>query len=84
MVDLKIWEERMKEKRKKTDFDYVTFVISPEIWLNILKENYNLLKNKKIWFQPWASDNETKAFLENNNFHDYITDSCIMLDTLKN
>lgn len=64
------------------DYEVVNFVVKPEITLNILKNNIQLLKNKKIWCQPWSSNEEIKQFLEDNNFSDYITDSCIMVQKI--
>ena len=63
----------------KGGFEVVNFVIKPEITLKILQNNKEKLISKKIWCQPWASDEKVKEFLEKNNFEDYITDSCIML-----
>lgn len=60
-------------------FDIINFVVPANITLQILQKYKNLLKNKKVWIQPGAEDNEVKAFLENNWFTDYTTDSCIML-----
>ena len=79
------WIESFKSLSDITDdYDAVTFVIRPDIWLKILEENTDVLINKKIWFQPWASNENIVSYLQENNFSDYITDSCIMLDTLKN
>lgn len=61
------------------DYDVINFVVPAEITLKILESNLDLLKNKKIWCQPWSSDDKVKDFLKNNWFKDYITDSCIML-----
>ena len=63
----------------KEKFDIVNFVIKPKITLKILEDNLELLKDKKIWCQPWASNDQVKSFLEENDFSDYIVDSCIML-----
>lgn len=66
----------------KEDFDVLNFVVKPEITLKILENNKEQLLSKKIWCQPWASDEKVKEFLEKNNFKDYITDSCIMLQKI--
>jgi predicted CoA-binding protein len=63
----------------KTDYDIVNFVVPPEVTLQILQKYSDILKNKKIWCQPWASNEDVKSFLENNEFKDFITDSCIMV-----
>ena len=64
------------------DFDIANFVVPPNITLQILKKYEKLLKNKKIWIQPWAEDDEVKEFLKNNWFIDYITDRCIMIEDI--
>lgn len=64
------------------DFDVVNFVIKPEITLKVLENNLELLKSKKVWCQPWASDDKIKEFLQNNSFSDFITDSCIMVQKI--
>ena len=66
----------------KDEYEIINFVTKPEVTLNILKNNFELLKNKKIWCQPGASNNEIKVFLEKNNFKDYIIDSCIMIEDI--
>jgi predicted CoA-binding protein len=65
------------------DFEIIIFVVKPEITLNILQKNLIILQNKKIWCQPWTSNNQVKDFLEKNNFQDYILDWCIMIDNIK-
>ncbi|MDD3645973.1 MAG: CoA-binding protein [Candidatus Gracilibacteria bacterium] len=67
----------------KDDYDVVNFVTPPAVTLDILKNNLELIKTKKIWCQPGASDSRVNDFLMENNFKDYITDSCIMLKTQK-
>ncbi len=64
------------------DYEVINFVVKPEITLNLLENNLDLIKSKKIWCQPWASDDKVKKFLEENNFSDYITDSCIMVQKI--
>ena len=64
------------------NFDIINFVVPPNITLQILKKYTKLLKNKKVWIQPWAENDEVKKFLKENNFIDYITDSCIMIEDL--
>jgi len=66
----------------KNNFDLVIFVVKPEITLKLLDKNRKLLKNKKIWFQPWASDEKVKKYLEQNNFKDHIVDSCVMIENI--
>jgi len=64
------------------NFDIINFVVPANVTLQILKKYTKLLKNKKVWIQPWAENDEVKKFLKENNFIDYITDSCIMLEDL--
>lgn len=64
------------------NFDIINFVVPPKITLQILEKNKELLKNKKVWIQPWAQNDEIKIFLKKNNFSDYITDSCIMINKI--
>jgi len=78
------WIKTFKSiKEIKDDFEIVNFVVPPTITLETLKNNKDLLKNKKIWIQPWAESDEIKNFLKENNFSDYITDSCIMINKKK-
>lgn len=65
----------------KLDFEIVNFVVKPEITLQILEKNVEILKNKTIWCQPGASDEKVKKYLE-SNFSDFITDSCIMIQDI--
>ena len=64
------------------NFDIANFVVPPNVTLQILKKYSNLLKNKKVWVQPWAEDEEVIDFLKNNWFTDYITSSCIMVEDI--
>ncbi len=64
------------------DFEIVNFVVKPEITLQILQSNLQLIKQKTIWCQPGASDYLVINFLK-NNFKNYITDSCIMIQDIK-
>lgn len=66
----------------KNNFLIANFVVNPKITLDILQKNLVLLKDKTIWCQPWASDEFVKIFLRDNNFKNYITDSCIMLQKI--
>ena len=66
-------------KTVNKDFDIINFVVPPNVTLQILIKYKKILKKKKIWIQPWAENDEVKTYLEENNFSDYITDSCIML-----
>lgn len=65
------------------DFDIVNFVVPPKTTLKILENNKNLLQNKKIWIQPWSSNENVIDFLRKNYFKDYIVESCIMLENIK-
>lgn len=65
----------------KFGFDIVNFVVKPEITLQILEKNKINLQNKTIWCQPGASDSNVEEFLK-NNFTNYITDSCIMIEDI--
>lgn len=67
-----IWEINKK-------YEIVNFVVKPKITNLILEKNLEILQNKKIWIQPWASNEKTKEILKNNWFKDYIVDSCIMI-----
>ncbi len=64
------------------NFDIINFVVPPKVTLQILKEYTKLLQNKKVWIQPWAEDEEVENYLKKNNFSDYITKSCIMIEDL--
>jgi hypothetical protein len=64
------------------DFDIINFVVPPKITLQILEKHEKLLKNKKVWIQPWAEDEEVENYLKENWFTDYITKSCIMIEDL--
>jgi len=64
------------------DFDVINFVIRPSIVLKDLQINLEKIKDKKIWCQPWASDDNVIEFLYKNWFKDYIVNSCIMLEKL--
>lgn len=66
----------------KAKYDIVNFVVPPEVTLQILEKYYEVLKDKKIWCQPWASNEDVKSFLEHNGFKDFITDSCIMVEKI--
>jgi len=63
-------------------FDIVNFVVPPNVTLQILKKHEKILKDKKVWVQPGAEDQEVKNFLENNWFTDYIVDICIMVEKI--
>ena len=67
---------------RKENIDIFNFVTQPEVTLSTLKDNINFLKNKRIWCQPWSSNQEIIQFLEKNNFSNYTTDSCIMLNKI--
>lgn len=67
----------------KENYEIINFVVKPEIVLNILETNLELIKNKTIWCQPGASDEKVKDFLKNKWFKNYITDSCIMIEDIK-
>lgn len=64
------------------NFDVVNFVVPPNVTLQILKRYTELLKTKKVWIQPWAEDKEVETFLKENDFKDYITQSCIMVEKI--
>ena len=64
------------------DFDIIDFVVPANVTLQILKKHTELLKNKKVWIQPGAEDDEVKAYLKNNWFTDFITNSCIMVEKI--
>ena len=64
------------------NFDIINFVVPANVTLQILQKYTKLLQNKKVWVQPWAENEEVEEFLKENNFSDYITKSCIMLEDL--
>ena len=66
----------------KGDYDIVNFVVPPELTLQILEKYKDKIINKKIWCQPWSSNDDVKKFLETNDFKDFITDSCIMIENI--
>lgn len=59
------------------NIDVLNFVTPPNITFTLLQEAWDVWF-KKIWCQPWASDENVKKYLEENNF-EFIVDSCIML-----
>lgn len=65
----------------KEDYDIVNFVTKPEVTLKVLGNNIKIIKDKKIWIQPWASDNQVDLFLK-ENYKNYITNSCIMINNI--
>jgi predicted CoA-binding protein len=66
------------------DYDVINFVVRPSVVYKEIKENIEKIKDKKIWCQPWASDDDVIKLLFENWFKDYIVNSCIMLEDLKN
>jgi len=64
------------------DFDVINFVVRPSIVYKELQHNLEQIKDKTIWCQPWASDDDVIKFLFENGFKDYIVNSCIMLEKL--
>jgi len=64
------------------NFDIINFVVPANITLQILQKYKVLLKDKKVWIQPWAENDEVKEFLKENEFTDFITDSCIMIEKI--
>jgi len=64
------------------DFDIIDFVVPANVTLQILEKYTDLLKNKKVWIQPWAESNKVKDFLKDNWFTDYITEACIMIEKI--
>lgn len=65
----------------ENDFEIVNFVVKPEITLQILENNKEIIENKKIWCQPGSNDSSIDDFLK-NNFKNYIINSCIMVEDL--
>jgi len=63
-------------------FEVYNFVVPAKVTLQVLKKYKDLLKTKKVWIQPWAEDDEVKNFLKENQFEDYVTDSCIMIEKI--
>ena len=66
----------------KENIDIFNFVTQPEVTLLTLKDNINFLRNKRIWCQPWSFNIEVEKYLLENNFTNYSTGSCIMLNKL--
>ena len=64
-------------------FEVFNFVVPAKVTLQILKKYKNLLKTKKVWIQPWAEDKDVLEYLKENNFEDYITGSCIMVEKIE-
>ena len=64
------------------DFDVINFVVRPSVVYKEIKENLEQIKDKKIRCQPGASDDEVIKLLFENDFLDYIVNSCIMLEDL--
>ena len=63
------------------DFDIINFVTQPEVTFKILESHLELLQTKTIWCQPWSTNAESEKFLW-DNFSDYITNSCIMIEKI--
>ncbi len=66
----------------KGDYDIVNFVVPPDVTLQILQKYKDKIKDKKIWCQPWSSNDEVKKYLEENDFAYFTTDSCIMIEKI--
>jgi len=64
------------------DFDVINFVVRPSVVYKEINENIDQIKDKKIWCQPGASDDDVIRLLFENDFNDYIVNSCIMLEDL--
>ena len=64
----------------KEDFDVINFVTPPEVTLAVLKEA-NDLWYRKVWCQPWSTDENVLKYLKENKF-DYIADACIMMENI--
>ncbi len=64
------------------NYDVITFVVPPTITLQILTKYRKKILKKKIWCQPWTSDELVETYLENHNFKGYITESCMMVDNI--
>lgn len=61
--------------------DVAIFVLSPKFSLPILEEGKKLWI-KKVWFQPWSESDEAIDFCK-NNWIEYISNSCIMIQNNK-
>ncbi len=61
--------------------DVAIFVLSPKFSLPVLEEVKNLWI-KKVWFQPWAENNDCIEFCKKNNI-EYIANACIMIQSNK-
>ena len=79
---IKVYKSLEKFLSYNLDFDVINFVVRPSIVLKDLQINLEKIIDKKIWCQPWASDDEVIRFLYENWFKDYIVNSCIMLEDL--
>ncbi len=64
------------------DFDVINFVVRPSVVLKDLQVNLEKIRDKKIWCQPGAADENVIRFLHENWFKYYIVNSCIMLEDL--
>ena len=69
-------------KELEDSIDIFNFVVPPNITLNILEDNIDFLRNKRIWCQPWSSDVHVENFLKKNKFTNYVTESCIMINKI--
>ena len=77
-----LWKKVYKDLKSFLDtwkkIDTIVFIVNPKISLEILKNNLEKIKNKKLWFQPWTTDERVVSFLKENNFKDYVYDVCVM------
>ena len=64
------------------NIDIYNFVTQPSVTFEIVKNNTDLLMNKQLCFQPWSTDDKMEKYLIDNNFINYKTNSCIMINKI--
>ena len=59
--------------------EVLNIVTTPKVTMEVLKAALSLWY-LNVWCQPWASDEDIKKFLQENDFK-FIVDSCIMTNS---
>jgi len=77
-----LWKKVYKSLEEFLDswkeFDMIVFIVNPQISLEILKKNLKKIRTKKLWFQPWTTNDIVINFLKDNQFTDFVYDVCMM------
>lgn len=76
--DIPAWHS-LTEAAGEMKIDLVNYVVPPKITNEILEESKSL-GITKAWVQPGAGNEQTREFLEKNNF-DYLLNACIMVQS---